>query len=177
MDWLRSQQDKRWCLHCCCCSTIKDGRQIQGSGKITLKNVAWHYQAACLQDLCAKYNVAYMGIDVTGPWSGVLDLVRVFYPQVTPIIYSIDSKTRLVLKAQDVITSNRIEWDAVHSDIAAGFMTIRRTTTNSGQITYVANRSERTGHADASWAAMHALINEGLDYRQQRESTYIFSDD
>ena len=156
---------------------IKMGGKFRVLEKITLKNVAWQYQAACIQDLCQKYNVAYIGIDVTGPGSGVFDLVQQFYPAATPIIYSIDSKTRLVLKAQDVITSNRIQWDAVHSDIAAGFMTIRRTTTGSGQITYVADRSERTGHADAAWAVMHALINEGLDYRQQRESTYVFSDD
>jgi hypothetical protein len=37
-------------------------------------------------------------------------------------------------------------------------MTIRQTATKtSGQITYQADRTAETGHADLAWATMHAL--------------------
>ena len=139
-------------------------------------NQAWQYQAAVIKELWEKYNVTYIGIDITGPGSGVFELVQNFFPAATPIHYSPTSKTRLVLKGQDVIGNRRIEWDASWSDIAAGFMSIRRTTTGHGQLTYVADRTERTGHADAAWSILHALINEGLDHTQQRTSTYDFGD-
>ena len=48
------------------------------------------------------------------------------------------------------------------SDIAAGFLLIRRATGISGVITYIADRSDLTGHADSAWAIMHALIHEDL---------------
>ena len=140
--------------------------------KITMFNQAWQYQAAVIKELWERYNVTYIGIDTTGPGNGVFELVQHFFPAATPIVYNPTSKTRLVLKGQDVIGNRRIEWDGSWSDIAAGFMSIRRTTTKHGQMTYVADRNERIGHADAAWAILHALMNEGLDHTQQRTSTY-----
>ena len=84
--------------------------------KITMVNQAWQYQAAVIKELCEKYNVEYIGIDLTGPGSGVFELVKNFFPRATPILYSIDVKTRLVLKGQEVIGNRRIEWDAGWSD-------------------------------------------------------------
>ena len=145
--------------------------------RIRMLNHSWLYQAEKIRALTEKYTVDYIGIDLTGPGSGVFEQVQQFYPNARPIHYTIESKTRLVLKAQEVIGQGRILWDASWSDIAAGFMQIHRTTTKHGQITYVADRSERTGHADSAWAIMHALINEGLNFRNMRPSSYTFGDD
>ncbi|WP_241814018.1 hypothetical protein, partial [Vibrio cyclitrophicus] len=53
------------------------------------------------------------------------------------------------------------------------FMAIKRATTNSGNnMTFKAERSELTGHADAFWAISHACINEPLDHSEKRKSTW-----
>ena len=130
--------------------------------KITLHNASWEYQANTIKDLCGRYTVEYIGIDVTGPGSGVYEMVTKFFPQAEAINYSLETKTKLVLKAQQIIKDHRILWDESYSDIAAGFMLIRRTATQSGGITYIADRSDETGHADSAWAIMHALIHEDL---------------
>ena len=151
------------------------GGQFRVIERIRMLNQSWFYQAEKIRALTEKYTVDYIGIDLTGPGSGVFEQVQQFYPNARPIHYTIESKTRLVLKAQEVIGQGRILWDASWSDIAAGFMQIHRTTTTHGQITYVADRSERTGHADSAWAIMHALINEGLNFRNMRPSSYTFT--
>lgn len=153
------------------------GGQFRVLERIRMHGQSWFYQAEMIRSLTEKYTVDYIGIDLTGPGSGVFEQVQQFYPRATPIHYTLESKTRLVLKAQEVIGQGRILWDSAWSDIAAGFMQIHRTTTNSGQITYVADRSQRTGHADSAWAIMHTLINEGLNYRNLRPSRYVFGDD
>ena len=127
-------------------------------------NKSFTWQAEEIKKLCAKYNFTYMGIDVTGPGMGVFDTVKNFYPAATPIHYSVGSKTRMVLKAQEVIGANRVLWDAEETTIAHAFLTIRRTTTPGGQMTYAANRTDATGHADVAWAIMHALDHEPISH-------------
>jgi hypothetical protein len=105
----------------------------------------------------------------------VFDLVRDFYAKATPIHYSLEAKNALVLKAQDTIQGSRIEWDAGWTDIAQAFLTIKRGTTNSGQVTYSASRTDATGHADIAWAVMHALANEPLNTNKRRRSRYVTS--
>lgn len=130
--------------------------------KLRLKGVAWQKQADIIRELCGQYQVEYMGVDTTGQGSGVFEMVQAFFPQATPIYYTLDSKTRLVLKAQQVIGDGRLQWDAGASDITGAFLQIRRAVTTHGRVTFVADRDEATGHADAAWAIMHALIHEGL---------------
>ncbi|MCK9814317.1 terminase, partial [Pseudomonas sp. MAFF 302046] len=84
-------------------------------------------------------------------------------------------KNLLVLKAQDTIQGSRIEWDAGWTDIAQAFLTIKRGTTGSGQVTYSASRTDATGHADIAWAIMHALHNEPLNTNKRRRSRYVTS--
>jgi len=73
-------------------------------------------------------------------------------------------KTRLVLKAYDVIKNGRLEFDAGWTDMASSLMAIRKTITASGrQFTYTAGRNDETGHADLAWALFHALHNEPLE--------------
>lgn len=121
-------------------------------------------QAEAIKKVCTRYTVAYLGIDVTGMGQGVYQLVRQFRPDATGFNYSPEVKNRLVLKAYDVISKGRMQFDAGWNEMAASFMSIRRAMTSSGrQATYVAGRSEETSHADLAWATMHALYNEPLE--------------
>lgn len=150
---------------------LMPGGKFRVIKQIKWVNKSYPYQAAEIKKLCAQYNFAYMGIDTTGPGIGVYDTVRTFYPQATPIHYSIGNKTHMVLKAQEVIESGRILWDAQATDITHAFLTIRKCTTASGQITYAARRTDTTGHADVAWAIMHALANEPIAHDQAQGST------
>ncbi|WP_422776113.1 terminase ATPase subunit family protein [Pseudomonas mediterranea] len=121
-------------------------------------------QAAAIKGVCDRYWVTYIGIDVTGLGSGVAQLVRQFFPAVTTFSYSPEVKTRLVLKAYDVIHKGRLEFDAGWTDMAQSLMAIRKTITAGGrQFTYTAGRNQSTGHADLAWALFHALHNEPLE--------------
>nr|WP_321399320.1 terminase family protein [uncultured Desulfobacter sp.] len=149
---------------------LEPGGKFRVIARLKWINKSFTWQAAEIKKLTQQYNFAYMGIDVTGPGLGVFDTVRNFYPQATPIHYSVGNKTAMVLKAQEVIGANRILWDADETTIAHAFLTIRKTTTNSGQITYAANRTDSTGHADVAWAIMHALANEPISHDQIQDN-------
>jgi uncharacterized protein YjcR len=121
-------------------------------------------QAEAIRQVTKRYWVTYIGVDVTGMGSGVAQLVRQFFPNVTTFSYSPEVKTRLVLKAYDVIKNGRLEFDAGWTDMASSLMAIRKTITASGrQFTYTAGRNDETGHADLAWALFHALHNEPLE--------------
>jgi len=120
-------------------------------------------QADAIKALTKQYNVTYIGIDSTGVGLGVYENVKAFFPQVKEFVYNPNVKNALVLKAYDIISHQRLEFDAGHLDIAQSFMAIRRATTASGnRPTYEASRSEEASHADLAWAVMHALANEPL---------------
>jgi len=121
-------------------------------------------QAEAIRQVTRRYWVTYIGVDITGLGSGVAQLVRQFFPSVTTFSYSPEVKTRLVLKAYDVIKNGRLEFDAGWTDVASSLMAIRKTITASGrQFTYTAGRNDETGHADLAWALFHALHNEPLE--------------
>ncbi|CDT98612.1 putative terminase, ATPase subunit [Vibrio coralliirubri] len=138
------------------------------------RGLNFQYQAQQVSKVFERYNVSYLGIDTTGIGAGVYDLISKKHPRETVAIhYSNDSKNRLVMKMIDVVEANRIQFDAEHKDIAMAFMAIKRATTNSGNnMTFKAERSELTGHADAFWAISHACINEPLDHSEKRKSTW-----
>ncbi|MNE77105.1 Terminase-like family protein [compost metagenome] len=92
-----------------------------------------------------------------------------------PINYSIESKSRLVLKMIDVVEANRIEWDSSDRDIPLAFLAIKRSTTGGGQMTFRAARDNVTGHADVFFAIAHAVANEPLDTHRKRRSTWATS--
>ncbi len=121
-------------------------------------------QAEFIRQTCTRYTVAYIGIDTSGLGVGVYQLVRQFRPDAVGFTYNVELKTRMVLKALDVINNGRLEFDAGQTDIAASFLAIKKTLTPSGrQVTYQAGRSEETSHSDLAWATMHALFNEPLE--------------
>lgn len=121
-------------------------------------------QAEAIRKMAERYNVTYIGIDATGLGEGVYQLVKQFYPAVVAFKYSIEVKQRLILKMQDVIRRQRLEFDAGWTDLAQSFMAIRKTLTASQRyVTYVADRNDEVSHADIAWATMHAIYNEPLE--------------
>ncbi|MGS0740425.1 terminase ATPase subunit family protein [Glaciimonas sp. GG7] len=131
-------------------------------------------QAEAIRAMTLRYNVAYIGIDTTGMGIGVFPLVRQFFPAATPIMYSPEVKTRMVLKAKNIISKARLEFDAGSTDIAQAFMAIRKTLTASGrQVTYDAGRNDETGHADLAWACMHALDHEPIEGANHNNQSFM----
>ncbi len=131
-------------------------------------------RADAIKKLTEQYNVTYIGIDSTGVGHGVYENVKAFFPAVREFVYNPNVKNALVLKAYDIISHRRLEFDAGHTDIAQSFMAIRRATTASGnRPTYEASRSEETSHADLAWATMHALFNEPLQGESANTSNIV----
>lgn len=123
-------------------------------------------QAETIRKVTLRYWVTYIGIDTTGLGSAVAQLVRQFFPGLRTFSYNPEVKTRLVMKAWDVISKGRLEFDAGWTDVAQSLMAIRKTVTPGGrQFTYTAGRTDNTGHADLAWALFHALHNEPLEGR------------
>lgn len=138
------------------------------------KGMNFRHQAKQIEKLFDQYNFTYLGVDVTGIGQGVFDNIQHFAMKVVvPIRYDMNTKNQLVLKAADVVESQRIEWDKNLKEIPASFMSVRRTTTQSGNaMTFVADRSQDTGHAEAFWAITHALHNEPLNYENKPKSRW-----
>ena len=140
------------------------GGQFRVLEKTQFRGMDFAAQAEEIRQATIRYHVDFIGIDATGMGEGVYQLVKHFYPAVTKIQYDPAIKSRMVIKAQDVISKGRLAFDAGATDLAQSFMSIKKTLTASGQhVTYKADRHEDTGHADLAWACMHALDHEPLD--------------
>lgn len=135
----------------------------------------FQFQANRIKDVKNAHNVVHIGIDTTGIGHGVFELVLDWYPLATPIHYSMDMKTQLVVKALDVIENGRLRYLAKDYEITRAFLMITKTTTGSGLITYASSRSSEAGHADIAWSIMHALIYEPINH-QRRKTTATFSE-
>ncbi|EHH2490379.1 terminase [Vibrio parahaemolyticus] len=138
------------------------------------KGLNFQYHVAEIEKVFQRYKVTYIGVDTTGIGGGVWDLISKKYPREAHAIhYSNENKNRLVMKMIDVVEAKRLQFDAQHKDIAMAFMAIKRVPTASGNaMTFKAERSETTGHADAFWAISHAIINEPLDHSTPTKSTW-----
>ncbi len=120
-------------------------------------------QAQKIKSYTKRYNVQHIAIDATGLGIAVFDLVQKFFPRATKIKYDIDEKNTMVLKAKQLISHGLLQFDTAHVDIAQAFLTIHQAGTASGRhVSYRANRTAKTGHADLAWATMHALIQDPL---------------
>ncbi len=152
------------------------GEKFRVLAIINWRGMNFRHQASEIKKLFGRYNFTYLGVDVTGIGQGVYDNIHPFAMRVLkPIRYDLSTKNRLVLKAADVIESGRIEWDADLKEVAASFMSIRRAVTKSGSaVTFVADRTAETGHAEAAWAIMHGLDNEPLNYEHKPKSKWKF---
>lgn len=131
--------------------------------KLQLWGLDYEAQNQAIKEVAGRYQVGYIGIDATGLGSSVLQLVKAWFPRVTSISYSVETKTHMVLKTYQAMAKGRLEFDAGWSDLMESFLAIKKTLTNSGrQSTYTAGRSEDISHAELAWAVMHCLINEPL---------------
>lgn len=137
------------------------------------RGLNFQYQAKEIERIAQKFNVTYLGVDVSGIGAGVYDLLQpVFKGRIRPIHYSVETKGAMVLKLIDVVEADRIEWASDDRDIPAAFLAIKRGTTGGGQMTFKAGRDNLTGHADVFWAVAHAVANEPIDLTRKRKSTW-----
>lgn len=136
------------------------------------KGFNWQWQADQIENLTMKYNVQHIGIDISGIGNGVGELVQSFFPRAMLINYTYQSKQDLVLKALDVVSQNRLRWRDDYKEVGVSFMAIKRKTTGHGNMTFVADRTEETGHADSFFAITHALIKEPLNAARQRKTLF-----
>ncbi len=140
----------------------KPGGKFRVLEKQRLKGLQFDAQAEAIKAMRIKYNVTRIAIDTTGAGKAVHQLVCKWFPTAEAIHYSPLVKSQMVLKAKNVITAGRLEFDAGWRDVVAAFMSIRPEITKQG-ITYSAGRAGNVGHADLAWAIMHALYFEPLD--------------
>jgi uncharacterized protein YjcR len=140
----------------------KVGGKFRVLEKQRSKGIDFTGQAEAIRTMYGKYNVTRIGIDTTGAGKAVHHLVTKWLPTAEAIHYSPATKTAMVLKAKNVISSGRLEFDAGWMDVMASFMAIHPEITKGG-VTYTASRAGGTGHADLAWAVMHALFFEPLD--------------
>lgn len=132
--------------------------------KFRWKGLDFEEQAAKIIALLDRYNVGFIGIDTTGCGAAVWQLVVKKFPTARRYDYNVALKTAMVLKAKNVISNGRLEFDSGAIDIAQSFMAIQaELTASQRQVTYTASRAGDTGHADLAWAIMHVLFNEPLD--------------
>lgn len=142
--------------------------------RIQFKGMDFKHQSQMIRQTCQRYNVTYIGLDTTGMGTGVAQLVKQFFPNLTEFSYSPEVKTRLVLKTMDVIRNGRLQYDAGWLDLTQSLMSIKKTLTPSQkQMTFIATRSEETGHADLAWALMHALYHEPLEGRTAQNNSIL----
>ncbi len=147
---------------------MTDGDPWRLLKKESYRGVNFQFQANRIKEKLAAFSIKHIGIDVTGIGRGVFDLVEVFYRRATPITYSVPMKTELVLKALQVIENGQFQYSAGDKEVTQAFMMIsQKVTPGSGQITYAANRSNTTGHADVAWAIMHAFNYEKIAPRKK----------
>lgn len=140
--------------------------------QVQFKNLPPHVQAQHIQKICARYNVEFLAVDNTGNGMSVSEHVSKFYPSLKRLNYSVELKTRMALRAKELLTRRRLQFDAGAQHVAKSFISIKKALTSSGsQMTLVAGRSAETGHADVAWAIMNALeaapIVDTTDINQQ----------
>lgn len=146
--------------------------------RVTYYGNNFSFQANRIKDEIDSHNVVFCGIDRTGGIGiAVFDLVEVFYPLVTGIHYSPEMKSRLVLKAQNLITEKRFSFLPEDAPLVINsFLKITKTITAiSGATTYVSQRTEEHGekdHADLAWAIMHGFLYEPIRPRAHARATF-----
>lgn len=157
----------------------KEGDKIRVLERHSWKGMSYLAQVELIKAICRRYRVSYMGIDVTGCGQAVFENVQKFCPVAQPIVYSVASKSELVLKGKEVMAEGRLEYDEGDMDITTAFLMIKQAQTQNGGTTYVADRNAKVGHADIGWAILHGLHAEPLAQKMPvggKTSSLSFSD-
>jgi hypothetical protein len=128
----------------------------------TAQGPQFDQQAAAIREMAGRYRVTRIAIDVTGAGRAVERLVRKWFPLVTAITYSPLSKSQMVLKAKNVISAGRLEFDAGWMDMMSAFMAIRPR--SPGTASHMSRAAPGAWAMPIlAWAVMHALFFEPLD--------------
>jgi phage FluMu gp28-like protein len=131
------------------------------------RDKSFRWQAAQIKACLETYNVERIAIDVTGMGQAVYELVREFFSRVTPLTYTLETKTELVLKTRQIVDDGRFEYEAGDAFVTQSFLAIKQSGTDAGRVTYKAGRNAEAGHAEAFWAIAHALWFEPLRRRSR----------
>lgn len=140
--------------------------------------LSYRYQAEQIKKLCDKYNFSYIGIDTNGVGHGVYEMIREFARrQAKPILYTLESKAKLVLKVHDLVERGLLKWNEQEQDLAASFLMIKQSATSSGNnITFTADRTSNLQHADVFWAIAHAIDKKQLnDDKPKRRNRWVLN--
>lgn len=153
----------------------RKGEKFRIIENVRLYGNDYQAQADIIKKYTETFNVEKIIIDETGIGSAVLQIVQGFFPFVIGVNYNLEIKAMMVLKMLNVIKHKRLEFDAGNSEFIMSMLGIKRDLTpKSKQITYVADRSEETGHSDIAWAVMQAIIQEPIDESIDDETTLEF---
>jgi len=136
--------------------------------KLRLNGMSYEGQAEEIRRLTERYNVTEIAMDTTGIGAPTAELVEAFFPRLTRIVYSVNTKNTMVYKAREVIQGGRLQFDGGWDDVVHSFLMIKRALTpKSGQVTFVARRSKDSSHADLAFAIMHLLSLEGVNIHEE----------
>lgn len=153
---------------------LTEGGMFRVLERHQLRGLDFEQQAAFIEAVLSRYTVSYLGIDATGVGAAVYQLLAksTVIKGVTKLEYSLETKTAMIMKAQNVIRRGRLAFDSGMLDLVSAFVSIKKTITSSGRnVTFKAGRGGGDGHADLAWAAMHTLINEPLDGKDKPKAT------
>lgn len=140
--------------------------------------LSYRWQAEQIKKLYKQYNFSYIGIDANGVGQGVFEMIQEFARrEAKAILYSLETKSSLVLKVHDLVERGMLEWNEEEKDIAASFLMIKQTSTHSGNaITFTADRTSKLQHADVFWAISHAINKKSLNEdKPKRRSSWRFN--
>lgn len=154
---------------------INEGEKFRVLARYQWFGLSYRWQAEQIKKLYQQYNFSYIGIDANGVGQGVFEMIQEFARrEARPILYSLETKSGLVLKVHDLVERGLIEWSEEEKDIAASFLMIKQTSTQSGaKITFTADRTSQLQHADVFWAIAHAINKKSLiDDRPRRRSVW-----
>lgn len=91
------------------------------------KGLSLIWMSEQIHTIKSRYNMTYIGIDVTGMGIGVFEMVQGFARREAKAIhYSVESKNRLVMKMLDVVDTDRIEWSEDQKEIATAFLQVKK---------------------------------------------------
>lgn len=159
-------------------STLKPYRILE---VLQFRNLPAHEQALAIKKVCNRYNVAFIGIDNTGNGIAVAEHVAHFYPALSRLNYNPDLKTRMGLRARELLQKHKLQFEGQH--IAKSFLSVKKAMTKGGgHQTLVTSRSTENGHGDIAWAVMNGLecapiihITDHLVSSAQQSRIRVFS--
>lgn len=115
-------------------------------------------QAESIKKLTQQYNLTYIGIDSTVVGLGVYENVKMFFPAVKEFVYNPNVKNALVLKAYDIISGGRLEFDASHHG--------QRQSTHLRSQPQRRSEPRRSGEGDDACAGKRTATRRSCPHRQ-----------